>query len=61
MSGANIFDTHHHVKRLMEAGFTEKQAETLVYEHIAMVKSFRAASPPADSKGPATPPVPQRD
>ena len=37
MSEAIAFDTHRYVKRLTECGFTEKQAETLADEQIALL------------------------
>ena len=37
MSEAIAFDTHRFVKRLTESGFTEKQAETLAEEHVALL------------------------
>ncbi len=33
------FDTHRFVKRLTESGFTEKQAETLAEEHVALLNT----------------------
>ena len=36
MAEAIAFDTHRFVKRLTESGFTEKQAETLAEEHVAL-------------------------
>lgn len=39
MSKAIAFDTHRFVKRLTESGFTEKQAETLAEEQIALLNS----------------------
>lgn len=39
MSEAIAFDTHRFVKRLTESGFTEKQAETLAEEHVALLNS----------------------
>ena len=36
VSDAIAFDTHRFVKRLTESGFTEKQAETLADEQIAL-------------------------
>lgn len=35
--GAIAFDTHRFVKRLTECGFTERQAETLAEEHVALL------------------------
>ena len=37
MMEAIAFDTHRFVKRLTESGFTEKQAETLADEHVALL------------------------
>ena len=37
MGEAIAFDTHRFVKRLTESGFTEKQAETLAEEHVALL------------------------
>ncbi len=37
MTGAIAFDTHRFVKRLTDSGFTEKQAETLAEEHVALL------------------------
>ena len=37
MSEAITFDTHRFVKRLTECGFSERQAETLAEEHIALL------------------------
>ena len=37
MKDAIAFDTHRFVKRLSESGFTEKQAETLAAEHVALL------------------------
>ena len=37
MSEAIAFDTRRFVKRLTESGFTEKQAETLAEEHVALL------------------------
>ena len=39
MSEAIAFDTHRFVKRLTESGFTEKQAETLAEEHVALLNA----------------------
>ncbi|MDE0172097.1 MAG: hypothetical protein OYH76_11835 [Defluviicoccus sp.] len=39
MSEAIAFDTHRFVKRLTESGFTERQAETLADEHIALLNA----------------------
>ena len=37
MSEAVAFDTHRFVKRLTDCGFTEKQAETLADEQVALL------------------------
>ena len=37
MTGAIAFDTHRFVKRLTDSGFTERQAETLAEEHVALL------------------------
>ena len=39
MVEAIAFDTHRFVKRLTESGFTEKQAETLAEEHVALLNA----------------------
>lgn len=39
MTEAIAFDTHRYVKRLTENGFTERQAETLADEHIALLNA----------------------
>ena len=39
MSEAIAFDTHRFVKRLTECGFTERQAETLAEEHVALLNA----------------------
>ena len=39
MSEAIAFDTHRFVKRLTASGFTEKQAETLAEEHVALLNA----------------------
>ena len=39
MTGAIAFDTHRFVKRLTEGGFTEKQAETLAEEQVALLNT----------------------
>ncbi len=39
MTGAVAFDTHRFVKRLTEGGFTERQAETLAEEHVALLNA----------------------
>lgn len=43
MTDAIAFDTHRFVKRLTESGFTEKQAETLAEEHVALLTVSLAA------------------
>ncbi len=37
MPEAIAFDTHRFVKRLTDSGFTERQAETLADEHVALL------------------------
>ena len=39
MTGAIAFDTHRFVKRLTENGFTQRQAETLADEHVALLNA----------------------
>ena len=39
MAEAIAFDTHRFVKRLTENGFTERQAETLAEEHVALLNA----------------------
>jgi len=39
MSDAIAFDTHRFVKRLKEGGFTERQAETLADEQVALLNA----------------------
>ena len=39
MTEAIAFDTHRFVKRLTEGGFTEKQAETLADEQVALLNA----------------------
>ncbi len=39
MSEAIAFDTHRFVKRLTDNGFTERQAETLADEHVALLNA----------------------
>ena len=39
MTEAIAFDTHRFVKRLTDSGFTEKQAETLAEEHVALLNA----------------------
>ena len=43
MNDAIAFDTHRFVKRLTESGFTEKQAETLAEEHVALLNANLAS------------------
>ena len=43
MTDAIAVDTHRFVKRLTESGFTEKQAETLAEEHVALLTVSLAA------------------
>ena len=45
MTEAIAFDTHRFVKRLTESGFTEKQAETLAAEHVALLNANLARVP----------------
>ena len=39
MSAAIAFDTHRFVKHLTDNGFTERQAETLADEHVALLNA----------------------
>ena len=39
MADPVAFDTHRFVKRLTESGFTERQAETLAEEHVALLNA----------------------
>ena len=39
MTEAIAFDTHRFVKRLTECGFTERQAETLADEQVALLNA----------------------
>ncbi len=39
MNEAIAFDTHRYVKRLTQAGFSEKQAETLAAEQVAILNA----------------------
>ena len=39
MTDVIAFDTHRFVKRLTESGFTEKQAEALAEEHVALLNA----------------------
>ena len=39
MTGAIAFDTHRFVKHLTDSGFTERQAETLAEEHVALLNT----------------------
>ncbi len=49
MTEAIAFDTHRFVKRLTESGFTEKQAETLAEEHVALLNSNLATKADIES------------
>ena len=49
MSEAIAFDTHRFVKRLTDSGFTERQAETLAEEHVALLNGNLATR--ADVEG----------
>ena len=49
MSEAIAFDTHRFVKRLTESGFTERQAETLADEHIALLNANLATKTDIES------------
>ncbi len=49
MSEAIAFDTHRFVKRLTGCGFTERQAETLAEEHVALLNANLATK--ADVEG----------
>ena len=40
MTDVIAFDTHRFVKRLTESGFTEKQAEALAEEHVALLNAI---------------------
>ncbi len=44
MTEAIAFDAHRFVKRLIESGFTEKQAETLAEEHVAVLNANLATN-----------------
>ena len=39
MSEAIAFDTHRYVKKLTESGFTERQAEALAEEQVALLNA----------------------
>lgn len=52
MMVAIAFDTYRFVKRLTECGSTEKQAETLAEEHVAVLNANLATR--ADIRRPAT-------
>ena len=43
MPEAIAFDTHRFVKRLTDSGFTERQAETLAEEHVALINANLAS------------------
>ena len=49
MSEAIAFDTHRFVKRLTESGFTERQAETLADEHVALLNTNLATKADIES------------
>ncbi len=49
MTEAIAFDTQRFVKRLTESGFTEKQAETLAEEHVALLNSNLATKADIES------------
>ncbi len=49
VSEAIAFDTHRFVKRLTDSGFTERQAETLAEEHVALLNGNLATK--ADVEG----------
>ena len=49
MSEAIAFDTHRFVKRLTESGFTERQAETLAEEHVALLNTNLATKTDIES------------
>ncbi len=49
MSEAIAFDTHRFVKRLTESGFTERQAETLAEEHVALLNTNLATKADIES------------
>ena len=46
---AIAFDTHRFVKRLTECGSTEKQAETLAEEHVALLDANLATKAGIDA------------
>lgn len=45
---SSYFDTHNFVKRLIEAGFSEEQAETLVKEHKEIMDNHLASKSDID-------------
>ena len=49
MTEAIAFDTHRFIKRLTEGGFTEKQAETLAEEHVALLNANLATKADIES------------
>ena len=49
MTEAIAFDTHRFVKRLTENGFTERQAETLADEHVALLNANLATKADIES------------
>ncbi len=49
MTEAIAFDTHRFVKRLTECGFTERQAETLAEEHVALLNANLATKADVES------------
>ena len=49
MPEAIAFDTHRFVKRLTDCGFTEKQAETLADEHVALLNGNLATKTDIES------------
>ncbi len=42
MAEAIAFDTHRFIKRLTGSGFTEKQAETVAEEHVALLNRHQS-------------------
>ena len=49
MTEAIAFDSHRFVKRLTGSGFTEKQAETLAEEHVALLNANLATKADIES------------
>ena len=49
MTEAIAFDSHRFVKRLTESGFSEKQAETLAEEHVALLNANLATKADVES------------